>query len=44
MQLKRYVLAYKLHRESENELAGADDILMDISLITCGILAQILAQ
>lgn len=39
MQIKRYVLAYKLHREGENGLAGSDDILMGISLIILGILA-----
>lgn len=40
MQLKRYVLAYKLHREGENGLAR----LMGISLIIRGILAWNTAQ
>lgn len=39
MQLQRYVLAYKLHREGENGLAGSEDILMGITLIISGILA-----
>lgn len=44
MQLKRYVLAYKLHREGENGLARSDEILMGISLIIRGILAWNTAQ
>lgn len=39
MQQKRYVWAYKLHREGENGLAGFDDILMGICFIIRGMLA-----
>lgn len=30
MQQKRYVLAYKLHRDGKNRLTGSDDILVGI--------------
>lgn len=37
-QQKGYALAYKLHREGENEPVGFDLILMGIGLVTWGLL------